>query len=144
MRTQLYWPFEQIMPYKFLDKFRMQINTLLIRFFWLNLSESTSSFDWQSLILPFITSNYKTDINMSCILLSLFSSSKKPAALRTFRNHLQRMSNTYFVEDNKTNMHRKSRKYNCIRYVEMKYGSLLEERVSKEKPSCEGNDNELC
>lgn len=84
---------------------------------------------------------------MSCILLSLFSSSKKkknPAALRTFRNHLQRMNNTNFVEDNKTNMHRKSRKYNCIRYVEKKYASLLEERVSKEKPSCEGKDKELC
>lgn len=40
-------------------------------------------------------------------------------------------------------MHGKSRKYNCIRYVEKKYGSLLEERVSKEKTSCEGKDKEF-
>ena len=88
------------------------MNTLLIRFFSINLSESTSSFDSQALILPFITSNYKTDINMSCVLLSLFSAGNNCSFKNFQKPPTMNEYHTYFVEDNKTNMYRKSRKSN--------------------------------
>jgi hypothetical protein len=67
---------------------KLYTNTLLIRFFSVNLSDSTSSWDLQALIFPFTTSNYKTECQYEQCSVNPAFFRKQTAESRNFQEPL--------------------------------------------------------